>query len=112
MTQHSIAVMKISCAQTGTDKMLHQSSMSMAAQDNDVVGVRNSVGMQFHPESHILYFSCNGRNNLGDDVPDDYIASAPTSGLDFGFPHCHRYTLFYSQPQSSHVTPVSTSYWT
>ena len=46
--------------------------------------------MQFHPVLNTLYFSNNGRDNVGDDVPDDYIAYAPVEGLDFGYPYCHR----------------------
>ncbi len=53
-------------------------------------GIRNIVGMQFHPVLGALYFSNNGRDNVGDDVPDDYIAYAPVAGLDFGYPYCHR----------------------
>jgi glucose/arabinose dehydrogenase len=46
--------------------------------------------MQFHPVLNTLYFSNNGRDNIGGDVPDDYIAYAPVAGLDFGYPYCHR----------------------
>ena len=46
--------------------------------------------MQFHPVLDTLYFSNNGRDNIGGDVPDDYIAYAPVAGLDFGYPYCHR----------------------
>ncbi|KAL3134026.1 hypothetical protein ABBQ32_008460 [Trebouxia sp. C0010 RCD-2024] len=53
-------------------------------------GIRNVVGMQFHPVTNTLYFSNNGRDQVGDDLPDDYIAYAPVEGLDFGYPHCHR----------------------
>ena len=53
-------------------------------------GIRNVVGMQFHPVLQTLYFSNNGRDNVGGDVPDDYIAYAPVAGLNFGYPYCHR----------------------
>ena len=46
--------------------------------------------MQFHPVLKTLYFSNNGRDNVGGDVPDDYIAYAPVAGLNFGYPYCHR----------------------
>ena len=63
----------------------------------DTAGIRNVVGMQFHPVTKQLYFSNNGRDNIGDNVPDDYIAYAPVSGLNFGYPSCHRYcTIFIS----------------
>lgn len=57
----------------------------------NAAGTRNIVGMQFHPTNKTLYFSCNGRDQIGDNTPDDYIAYAPTSGLNFGYPYCHRY---------------------
>ena len=60
---------------------------------SDSAGIRNVVGMQFHPVTNTLYFSNNGRDQIGDDIPDDYIAYAPVEGLDFGYPHCHRYAL-------------------
>ena len=53
-------------------------------------GIRNVVGMQFHPVTKQLYFSNNGRDNIGGNIPDDYIAYAPTAGLNFGYPYCHR----------------------
>ena len=60
-----------------------------------VAGIRNVVGMQFHPVTNTLYFSNNGRDQIGDNVPDDYIAYAPVEGLDFGYPHCHRYVSYF-----------------
>ncbi|WP_306715166.1 PQQ-dependent sugar dehydrogenase [Burkholderia dolosa] len=52
-------------------------------------GVRNTVGFAWHPESHELWFTDNGRDMMGDDVPDDKLNRAPRAGLDFGFPYCH-----------------------
>lgn len=56
-----------------------------------IAGIRNVVGMQFHPITNTLYFSNNGRDNIGGNVPDDYIAWAPTAGLNYGYPNCHRH---------------------
>jgi len=52
-------------------------------------GVRNSVGFDWHPETEELWFTDNGRDLLGDDVPPDELNAAPASGLHFGFPYCH-----------------------
>ncbi|MBR8313799.1 sorbosone dehydrogenase family protein [Burkholderia dolosa] len=52
-------------------------------------GIRNTVGFAWHPESHELWFTDNGRDMMGDDVPDDKLNRAPRAGLDFGFPYCH-----------------------
>lgn len=53
-------------------------------------GVRNSVGMDWHPVTKELYFTDNGRDWLGDDVPGDELNHAPRPGLHFGFPYCHQ----------------------
>jgi glucose/arabinose dehydrogenase len=52
-------------------------------------GIRNSVGFAWHPVTHELWFTDNGRDLLGDDVPDDKLNRAPRTGMDFGFPYCH-----------------------
>ena len=53
-------------------------------------GVRNSVGLAFHPDSGELWFTDNGRDMLGDDIPADELNHAPRSGLHFGYPWCHQ----------------------
>jgi glucose/arabinose dehydrogenase len=52
-------------------------------------GVRNSVGFDWHPKTGELWFSDNGRDWLGDDLPPDEINRAATKGLHFGYPFCH-----------------------
>ncbi len=52
-------------------------------------GVRNSVGLTFHPSTGELWFTDNGRDMLGDDTPPGELNIAGTSGLHFGFPFCH-----------------------
>jgi glucose/arabinose dehydrogenase len=53
-------------------------------------GVRNSVGFDFHPETQELWFTDNGRDMLGDDLPSDELNRAYKAGLHFGFPYCHQ----------------------
>lgn len=52
-------------------------------------GVRNSVGFTWHPETRDLWFTDNGRDMLGDDLPPCELNHAPRQGLHFGFPYCH-----------------------
>ena len=52
-------------------------------------GVRNTVGFDFHPETGELWFTDNGRDWLGEDMPPDELNHAPTQGLHFGYPFCH-----------------------
>ncbi len=52
-------------------------------------GIRNSVGFTWHPETGELWFTDNGRDMLGDDLPPDELNHAPVAGLHFGYPYCH-----------------------
>jgi glucose/arabinose dehydrogenase len=53
-------------------------------------GVRNSVGFDWQPESKTLWFTDNGRDMMGDDVPSCELNHAPKAGMHFGFPFCHQ----------------------
>ena len=52
-------------------------------------GVRNSVGFDWHPQTKQLWFTDNGRDMMGDDVPPDELNHAPKAGMHFGYPYCH-----------------------
>ena len=52
-------------------------------------GIRNSVGFAWHPETEELWFTDNGRDNLGDNLPPGELNRAYKRGLHFGFPYCH-----------------------
>jgi hypothetical protein len=52
-------------------------------------GVRNSVGFDWHPQTKELWFTDNGRDMMGDDVPPDELNHAPGAGMHFGYPFCH-----------------------
>jgi len=52
-------------------------------------GIRNSVGLTWHPESGELWFTDNGRDMLGDDLPPDELNHATAKGQHFGYPYCH-----------------------
>lgn len=51
-------------------------------------GIRNTVGFDWSPKGD-LWFTDNGRDWLGEDVPDDELNRAPEKGLHFGYPYCH-----------------------
>ena len=53
-------------------------------------GVRNSVGFDWDPRTGELWFTDNGRDWLGDDLPSDELNHAPKAGLHFGYPYCHQ----------------------
>lgn len=52
-------------------------------------GVRNTVGFAWHPEDRVLWFTDNGRDWLGDELPPDELNRAPRAGLHFGFPNLY-----------------------
>ena len=52
-------------------------------------GIRNTVGFDWHPVSGELWFTDNGRDMLGDDIPAEEVNRAPKAGLHFGFPYIH-----------------------
>ena len=58
-----------------------------------VRGIRNTVGFDWDPRTKELWFTDNGRDNLGDDVPPDTLNRAARAGLRFGFPYCHGGTI-------------------
>ncbi len=51
-------------------------------------GMRNAVGMAFHPLTGQLYATENGRDWLGDDLPPDEI-NLVEEGEDYGWPICY-----------------------
>lgn len=53
-------------------------------------GVRNSVGFDWSPLDRAFWFTDNGRDELGDDVPSDELNRAASIGQHFGFPYCHQ----------------------
>ena len=52
-------------------------------------GVRNSVGMAWHPDTDELWFSDNGRDWLGDDEPAEEINRVTEAGSHYGYPYVH-----------------------
>lgn len=53
-------------------------------------GVRNSVGFDWHPATGELWFTDNGRDMLGDDIPGDELNRVGDTGAHFGYPYCHQ----------------------
>lgn len=71
-------------------------------------GIRNSVGFDWHPVTGELYFTDNGRDYLGDDLPPDELNKWTEKGQHFGYPYCHGGDLadpkFGKQKQCSQFT--------
>ena len=72
-------------------------------------GVRNSVGFDWHPVTHELWFTDNGRDALGNDIPPDELDRAPRAGMHFGYPHCHAGVILdpeFGRPCTEFEPPV------
>jgi len=53
-------------------------------------GVRNTVGFNWHPDTKELWFTDNGRDMMGDDIPACEVNRAEKDGMHFGYPYCHQ----------------------
>ena len=71
----------------------YASILSMNADGSDLQsfaqGIRNTVGFDWHPVTGELWFTDNGRDMMGNDIPPDELNHAPRAGIHFGFPFCH-----------------------
>jgi glucose/arabinose dehydrogenase len=56
-------------------------------------GVRNTVGFDWNPATGYMWFSDNGRDEMGDDMPPDELNKVRVAGQHFGFPFIHGHTL-------------------
>lgn len=90
-------------------------------------GIRNTVGFDWDPRTGDLWFSDNGRDWLGDDLPPDELNHAPRKGLHFGFPYCYgdnvpdpkyadkslcRDSVPPAQKLGAHVAPLGIHFYT
>lgn len=55
-----------------------------------VHGIRNTVGFDWDPITGDLWFTDNGRDNMGDDIPNDELNHITAKGMHFGYPYCHQ----------------------
>jgi glucose/arabinose dehydrogenase len=68
-------------------------------------GVRNTVGFTWHPETKELWFTDNGRDMMGDEIPSCELNVASKSGLHFGYPYCHEGSV--KDPEFGNKRPCS-----
>lgn len=102
------------CDRTGEDERFGTiSRMDPDGSNREIVarGVRNTVGFTWHPETGDMWFTDNGRDMLGDDIPPCELNRISEVGQHFGYPFCHGGTVkdpeFGDQrPCSDFVPPV------
>lgn len=64
-------------------------------------GLRNSVGFDWRPGDNQFWFTDNGRDRMGDDVPGDELNTLRTLGEHFGAPYCYEENI-----QDPDITPA------
>ncbi|MDN7023545.1 sorbosone dehydrogenase family protein [Methanoculleus sp. FWC-SCC1] len=74
-------------------------------------GIRNTVGFDWNPETGVLWFTDNGADWMGENIPPDELNRAPVPGMHFGFPYCHAGTIPDAEfgagnPCSDYTAPV------
>ena len=69
-------------------------------------GIRNTVGFAWHPVTKQLWFTDNGRDMLGDDVPGDELNNAPQAGMNFGYPYCHQGNILIPNLEKEKIAAI------
>ena len=74
-------------------------------------GIRNTVGFDWQPGTNRLWFTDNGRDMLGDNIPSDELNEITHAGQNFGYPYCHQGDIpdpefGKGRPCSKYVPPV------
>lgn len=74
-------------------------------------GIRNSVGFDWDPDTGELWFTDNGRDAWGNDIPPEELNHAPRAGLHFGFPYRFGKTLvdydYQTDMKAADFTPTA-----
>lgn len=68
-------------------------------------GIRNTVGFTWHPVTRNMWFTDNGRDRMGDDVPPCEVNTVTEPGQHFGYPYCHGGTV--KDPEFGNKRPCS-----
>lgn len=77
------------CDRSGYAKILRMNADGSGREDV-AFGVRNTVGFDWQPGTKQLWFTENGRDMMGDDLPSDELNRVSRSEEHFGFPYCHQ----------------------
>jgi glucose/arabinose dehydrogenase len=74
------------CAPKGLEGTIIALSPDGGKPEVMALGVRNAVGLAFHPKTGQLFFTDNGADSMGDDSPPDELNQLENAGQHFGFP--------------------------
>tara|TARA_B100001750_G_C15457427_1_gene572362 strand:- start:251 stop:1396 length:1146 start_codon:yes stop_codon:yes gene_type:complete len=76
------------CEQQGLANIIRMNADG-SGQEIYAEGIRNSVGFAWHPDTSELWFTDNGRDLMGDDIPPGELNKVSAPFMHFGFPYCH-----------------------
>ncbi len=82
---------------------LHRMNLDGSQFETVASGIRNTVGFAWNPLDKKLYFTDNGRDMLGDDIPPEEINVVNKVGEHFGYPYLHGSSV--RDPQFAAVQP-------
>ncbi|SVD04427.1 uncharacterized protein METZ01_LOCUS357281, partial [marine metagenome] len=79
------------CNVCESDGLANISRMNPDGSEQEVYveGIRNSVGFAWYPGTSELWFTDNGRDLMGDDIPAGELNRVSLPARHFGFPYCH-----------------------
>jgi len=65
--------------------------MDVDGSEHEIVakGIRNTVGFTWHPETGNIWFTDNGRDWMGDDIPPCELNEITGTDQHFGYPYLH-----------------------
>jgi len=78
------------CEPPATNAQIRRINTDGTGSEPYALGVRNSVGFDWHPVTKELYFTDNGRDWLSEELPNDELNRVTKIGQHFGYPYCHQ----------------------
>jgi glucose/arabinose dehydrogenase len=77
------------CMPPATHAQIRRINLDGSGEEVVATGVRNTVGFDWDPKTHDLWFTDNQRDWLSEDMPIDELNHVTKVGQNFGYPYCH-----------------------
>ena len=69
---------------------IHRVDPKTGVMETVALGVRNSVGFDWHPKTKQLWFTNHARDWVSDELPNDTLHRVSRKNMNFGYPFCHQ----------------------
>ncbi len=73
-----------------TQAAIHRVDPKTGVMETVALGVRNSVGFDWHPKTKQLWFTNHARDWVSDELPNDTLHRVTHKNMNFGYPFCHQ----------------------